>query len=163
MNGQKEITDLNQAQLHEADEKIRDAWKVILSLQREIQIARSKGIKGRIAVHRGKQKWKKYGVFESTEQTKRALAAYREGRTLEMDFGKEPDEVEGHNAPKDHLIESKHAKKAREAKSNEKGETGRKSDTDEKLIDAAKEEEETQPENVVKGEAPLAQRPSIAT
>lgn len=108
--GQKELISLDEQTLHVAEEKVREAWEVILALQREIQIARSKGLKGRIAIHNGKRMWKRYGIFESIEQAKKALASCQAGRSLEMDFGKLPEKQAGHNAPRDHLINIKEEK-----------------------------------------------------
>ena len=116
--GQKDLISLDQHSLQITEEKVQEAWEVILALQREIQIARSKGLRGRIAIHHGKRMWKRYGIFESIEQAKKALASYQAGRSLEMDFGKLPAKQAGHNAPRDHLIDGKEEKLKKKAAYN---------------------------------------------
>ncbi|KAI4149884.1 MAG: hypothetical protein LQ340_004386 [Diploschistes diacapsis] len=115
--GQQELTLLSKDELADCDRRIREAWKVIMAMQREIDLARSKGIKGRIQIYKGKRKWKKYGIFESTEQTKRALEAYQAGRSLELDFEPQQPANKEHNSPKDNLVEKDKIEKKKERKS----------------------------------------------
>ena len=114
LQGQKELAFLSRKEISDADERIREAWKVILDMQQEIDIAKSKGIKGRIQVHQGKRKWKKYGVFESTAATKRALEAHKAGRDLQTDFEPQQRASKEHNSPRDHLVDKDKVEKKKE-------------------------------------------------
>ena len=114
LQGQEELTRLSKEDMSQADKSIREAWKVILAMECEVEIAKSKGIKGRIQIHKGKRKWKKYGIFESTATTKRALDAYKDGRDLDTDFEPQQRASKEHNSPRDHLVKKDKIEKKRE-------------------------------------------------
>ena len=120
LQGQKELTQLSKENISEADKSIREAWKIILAMEHEIEIAKSKGIKGRIQIRKGKRKWKKYGIFESTETTRRALDAYKSGRDLDTDFVPQQRASKEHNSPRDHLVKKDKIEKKREAEKRAK-------------------------------------------
>ena len=122
LQGQEDLKNLTKEEVSEADKRIRDAWKVVLSLQHEIQVAKSKGLKGRIQIHKGKRKWKKYGIFESTEQTKRALEAYKAGKDLEQEFAPQHRPSKQHNSPRNHLVDKDKVEKKREKAEEKKWE-----------------------------------------
>ena len=111
--GQKELTQLPKHEMGEADKRVREAWKVIQAMHKEIDKAKSKGIKGRIQMHKGKNRWKKYGVFESTEQTRRALEAHKAGRSLQDDFVPQQRPSKEHNSPRDNLVDKDKVEKKR--------------------------------------------------
>ena len=108
MQGQSELTELTREDLKDADNKVREAWKVIMAMNNQIQIAKSKGLRGRYQIYKGKRKWEKYGIFESTDHTKRALEAYQEGRDLKTDFEPPAIAAKQHNSPGDHLHTTEH-------------------------------------------------------
>ena len=104
--GQRELKQLSKEDMSEIDGRIREAWKVVGAMEKEIEMAKSKGIiQGRIQIHRGKRKWKKYGIFESTEQTRRALEAHRAGRDLDEEFIPQQHANKEHNSPRDYLVD----------------------------------------------------------
>ena len=157
--GQKQLALLNKDELAAADERIREAWKVILALQREIHIAKDKGVRGRIAIYKGKRKWKKYGIFESTEQTKRALEAYQHGRDLELDFVPLHRPSKQHNVPRDHLVDKDKIERKRERDSLD----GRRSvDSKRQSSDQKRTSAERGRPGAGQREEPIAEVPSSA-
>lgn len=86
MQGARDFRELDDQRREQALQAVEMGWRTILDVRHEVEEKKSHGIGGRIALHKERKRWQKHGVFESVEQTGRALQAEKRGESLEEVF-----------------------------------------------------------------------------
>lgn len=83
LQGKQELSALDESTKRQVSDRIDAAWKIVTEIMHELEIARQKGLIGRITLAREKRRLSKQGAFESVDTTRKAFTKWKYERAAE--------------------------------------------------------------------------------
>ncbi|KAG0651468.1 UDP-glucose:sterol glucosyltransferase 80A2 [Hyphodiscus hymeniophilus] len=94
MQGQRDLEALDEEEERKVKEAVYHGWAVVQQVHAIMEETRAQGLKGKVKVLRERKEWRANGAFENVEMAEKAVAAKKQGESLESVFAQQRKELE---------------------------------------------------------------------
>jgi hypothetical protein len=105
MQGQRDLNALDSKEKKTAEEAVFHGWTVMQQVWAIMEETRAQGLKGKVKVLRERKTWRANGAFENVEMAEKAVAARKNGGSLEGVFAQQREELRLTQRPRKNVVQ----------------------------------------------------------